>query len=58
MTINIQEAYRMPNRWDQKRNSSCHIIIKIPKCTEKTWNTKIGKGKRSTNIKADLSELH
>jgi len=26
--INIQEAYRTPNRWDQKRNSSCHIIVK------------------------------
>jgi hypothetical protein len=29
MTMNTQEAYRTPNRLDQKRNSSCHIIIKI-----------------------------
>jgi len=29
MPINIQEAYRTPNRLDQKRNSSCHIIVKI-----------------------------
>jgi hypothetical protein len=28
MPINIQEAYRTPNRLEQKRNSSCHIIIK------------------------------
>jgi hypothetical protein len=28
MPINIQEAYRTPNRLDQKRNSSQHIIIK------------------------------
>jgi D-arabinose 1-dehydrogenase-like Zn-dependent alcohol dehydrogenase len=28
MVINIQEAYRTPNRFNQKRNSSCHIIIK------------------------------
>jgi hypothetical protein len=28
--INIQEAYRTPNRLDQKRNSSCYIIIKTP----------------------------
>jgi hypothetical protein len=28
MPMNIQEAYRTPNRLDQKRNSSCHIIIK------------------------------
>jgi hypothetical protein len=27
MTINIQEAYRTPNRLDLKRNSSRHIII-------------------------------
>jgi hypothetical protein len=26
--MNIQEAYRTPNRLDQKRNSSSHIIIK------------------------------
>jgi hypothetical protein len=26
--MDIQEAYRTPNRLDQKRNSSCHIIIK------------------------------
>jgi hypothetical protein len=27
MPMNIQEAYRIPNRLDQKRNSSGHIII-------------------------------
>jgi hypothetical protein len=27
MPMNIQEAYIMPNRLAQKRNSSCHIII-------------------------------
>jgi hypothetical protein len=30
MSMNIQEAYRIPKSLDQKRNSSCHIIIKIP----------------------------
>jgi hypothetical protein len=30
MPMNIQEAYRTPNTLDQKRNSSCHIIIKMP----------------------------
>ena len=29
MPINIQEAYRTPIRLNQKRKSSCHIIIKI-----------------------------
>jgi hypothetical protein len=28
MPINVQEAYRMPNKLDQKSNSFCHIIIK------------------------------
>jgi hypothetical protein len=28
MAMNIQEAYRTPNRLDQKRNSSQHIIIR------------------------------
>jgi hypothetical protein len=28
MLMNIQEAYRTPNRLDQKRNSSRHIIIR------------------------------
>jgi hypothetical protein len=30
MPINVKGAYRTPNRRDQKRNSSCHIIIKTP----------------------------
>jgi hypothetical protein len=35
MTMNIQEAYRTPNRLDQKRNSSHHIIIKTPNALNK-----------------------
>ena len=34
MTMNIQEAYRIPNRLDQKRNSYRHIIIRTKKCTK------------------------
>lgn len=26
--LNIQETYRTPNRLEQKRNFSCHIIVK------------------------------
>jgi hypothetical protein len=33
--MNIQESYRTPNRLDQKRNSSCHIIIKTPNALNK-----------------------
>jgi hypothetical protein len=35
MPRNIQEAYRTPNRLDQKTNSSCHIITKIPNAQNK-----------------------
>jgi hypothetical protein len=35
MPINIQEVYRTPNIWDQKRNSSHHIIIKTPNALNK-----------------------
>jgi hypothetical protein len=30
MTMNIQEAFRTPNKLNQKRNFSCHIIMKTP----------------------------
>jgi len=30
MPINLKEAYRTTNRLDQRRNSSHHIIVKIP----------------------------
>jgi hypothetical protein len=30
MLMSTQEAYRTPNRLDQKRSSSYHIIIKTP----------------------------
>jgi hypothetical protein len=33
--MNIQEAYRIPNRLDQKRNFSHHIIIKTPNAQNK-----------------------
>ena len=35
MPRNIQEAYRTPNKQDQKRNSSSHIIIKTPNAQNK-----------------------
>jgi hypothetical protein len=35
MPMNIQEAYRTPNRQNQKRNSTCYIIIKTPNVQNK-----------------------
>jgi hypothetical protein len=57
MPMNIQEAYRNPNRLDQKSNFSCHIIIKTPTVQnkERILNAVREKGQ---HIKVDLSELH
>jgi hypothetical protein len=35
MPMNLQEAYRTPNRLNQKRNSSPHKIIKTPNALNK-----------------------
>jgi hypothetical protein len=35
MPINIQEAYRIPNSLEQKRNSSHHRIVKTPNSQNK-----------------------
>jgi len=45
MPINIQEAYRTPNRLDQKRNSSHHIIVKTPNAQSKERILKAVRGK-------------
>jgi hypothetical protein len=37
MSINIQEAYRISNRLDQKRNSSHHIIVRTPNAQNKEY---------------------
>ena len=56
MAINVQEAYRTPNRLDQKRKSSHHITIKTLNAQNKERILKAVRGKG--HIKADLSELH
>jgi hypothetical protein len=35
MDIKVQETYRTPNKWDQKRKSSYHKIIKTEANTPK-----------------------
>jgi hypothetical protein len=35
MSMNIQEAFRIPNSLDQKRNFSGHIIVKTPNSLNK-----------------------
>jgi hypothetical protein len=51
MPINIQEAYRTSNRLDQKRNSSCHIIIKTPNALNKERLLKAVRGKGQVTYK-------
>jgi hypothetical protein len=48
MPMNIQEAYRTPNRLDQKRNSSRHIIIRT---TNALSENRILKAVREKKIK-------
>ena len=49
--MNIQEAYRTPNRLDQKRNSSGHIIIKTPNELNKVRILKAVRGKKAVREK-------
>jgi hypothetical protein len=51
MLINIQKAYRTPNRLDQKRNSSHHIIVKIPNVQNKEIILKAVRGKGQVTYK-------
>jgi hypothetical protein len=51
MLINIQEACRTPNRLAQKRNSSCHIIIKTPNSLNEERILKAIREKRQVTIK-------
>ena len=50
MPMDIQEVYRTPNRLDQKRNSSCHITIKISNALNKKRILKPVRKKMSSNI--------
>jgi hypothetical protein len=45
-TKKVQEAYRTPNKWNQKRKSSCHIIIKTLNAQSKGRILKTARGKK------------
>ena len=51
MPMNIQEAHRTPNRLDQSRNSSLHIIIKTSNALNKERIIKALKGKCQVTYK-------
>jgi zona occludens toxin (predicted ATPase) len=52
MLMNIQEAYRSPNSLDQKRNTSCHIIIKTPNAQNKERMLKAVREKSQVTYKS------
>ena len=58
MPMNIQEAYRPPNRLDQKRNSSQHIIIKTPNAQNKERVLKAVREKGQVTYKGKLIRIH
>jgi hypothetical protein len=51
MPMNIQEAYRTPNRLDQIRNSSGHIIIRTTNALNKDRILKAVKDKGQVTYK-------
>jgi zona occludens toxin (predicted ATPase) len=57
MPMNIQEAYRTPNSLDQKRNSSCHIVIKTPNAQNKERILKAVREKGQVTYKGKLIRI-
>jgi hypothetical protein len=62
MDIKVQEAYRTPNKWDQKRKSSRHTLIKTLNALSKERILKAAREKgqetykgRSIRITPDFS---
>jgi hypothetical protein len=51
MVIKVQEAYRTQNKWDQKRKSSCHIIIKTLNAQNKERILKVAREKEQVTYK-------
>jgi hypothetical protein len=49
--INIQEAYRTPNRLHNKGNSFCHIIVKTPNAQNKVRVLKLVRRKYQVTYK-------
>ena len=49
--IDFQEAERVSKKWDPKRNTSRHIIIKLPKIKDKERILKEARGKETVTYK-------
>jgi hypothetical protein len=55
--MKIQEAYKTPNRLDQKRNSSRHIIIRTTNALNKDRMLKAVRGKSQVTYKCRPSRV-
>ena len=51
MDIKVQEANRISNKWDQKRKSSCHTIIKTLNAQNKERRVEAVRGKGQLSYK-------
>ena len=49
--MQVQDAYRFPKKLDSRRNTSRHIIIKLPKIKDKERILKAARGKERVNHK-------
>jgi hypothetical protein len=58
MAISVQEACRTANRLEQKRKSSCHIIIKLLNMQNKERILQAITEKAKYHIQADLSKVY
>jgi hypothetical protein len=57
MPMNIQEPYKTPNRLGQKRNSSCHIIVKTTNAQNKARILKAVREKCQVTYKGRLIRI-
>ena len=50
--MQVQEAQRVPNKWDPKRPTPRHIIIKMPKVKDKERIIKASREKQLVTYRA------
>jgi hypothetical protein len=51
MDLRVQKDYRIPNKWDQERKSSCQVIIKTLNTQSKDRILKYARGKGQVRYK-------
>ena len=49
--MQVQEAHRVSKKWDPRRNTLRHIIMKLPKIKDKESILKAARGKETVTYK-------